>query len=183
MNQHYKESKQYNLPMSYTYKCQGTYQASHHLGNSVSTFHHSNLNLSPVQKELLQGNHRLGHMGFKKIQFLMRTGVLPNTEAKSLHTSACKLTTYPLCAACQFGKQRQRPSPGKRSSVVMDVQGNLKKNKLFPGQCIAVDHYICSTKGRLSFQEEEPRIYWRSTLHGHELQMSGKCVSATSQHS
>ena len=51
-------------------------------------------------------------------------------------------------AACQFGKQRQRPSPGKRISVSKDVQGNLKKDKLFPGQCIPVDHYIYSTKGR-----------------------------------
>ena len=74
-------------------------------------------------------------IGQHEIQFLMRTGVLANTEAtKSLHTSDCKLTTYPLCAACQFGKQRQRPSPGKRSSVFKDVQGNLKKDKLFPGQ-------------------------------------------------
>ena len=66
--------------------------------------------------------HRLGYMGFKKFQFLMRTGVLANTEAtKSLRNSACKLTTYPLCAACQLN----------------------------PGQRIAVDHYIRSTKGRL----------------------------------
>ena len=36
-------------------------------------------------------------MGFKKIQFLMTTGVLANTEAtKSPHSSACKLTTYPF---------------------------------------------------------------------------------------
>ena len=80
----------------------------------------------------------------------MRTVVLANTEVtKSLHTSTCKLTTYPLCAACQFGKQRQWPSPGKRSSMVKDAKGNLKKDKLFPRQCIAVVHYICCTKGRL----------------------------------
>ena len=42
-----------NLPTSYTYEYQGTYQASHHFTNSVSTIHHSNLNLSPAQKELL----------------------------------------------------------------------------------------------------------------------------------
>ena len=54
----------------------------------------------------------------------------------------------PLCAVCQFGKQRQRPSSANRSSVV-NVKRNLKKDKLFPRQCIAVDHYICSTKGRL----------------------------------
>ena len=42
-----------NLPTSYSYKYQGTYQASCHLANSVSTIHHSNLNLSPAPKELL----------------------------------------------------------------------------------------------------------------------------------
>ena len=31
----------------------GSYQASHHLANSVSIIHHSNLNLNPAQKELL----------------------------------------------------------------------------------------------------------------------------------
>ena len=118
----------------------------------------------------------------RKIQFLMRTGVLANTEApKSLHTSACKPTTYPLCAACQFGKQRQRASPGKRSSVVKDVQGNLKKDKLFPGQCVAVDHYILLHQGKtFHFKQQNEghwHVYWRSTLCGHELQMSGKCVS------
>ena len=89
---------------------------------------------------------QIGPHGPQEHHFVMRTGVPANTEAtkteatKSLHTSACKLTTYPLCAACQFGKQRQRPSPGKRSSVVKDIEGNLKKDKLFPEQCIAVDH-------------------------------------------
>ena len=89
-------------------------------------------------------------MGFKISQFLMRTGVLASTEVtKSLHTSVCKLITYPLCAALQFGKQRHRPSPAKRGSVVKGFEGDLKKDKLFPRQCIAPDHYICSTKGRL----------------------------------
>ena len=47
--------------------------------------------------ELLQWHHRLGHFGLEKIQFLMRTRVLANTEAtKSLHTFACKFTTYPF---------------------------------------------------------------------------------------
>ena len=49
------------------------------------------------QKELLQWHHRLGHMGFKKIQYLMRTGVFANTEAtNSLHTSAWKLLPTPF---------------------------------------------------------------------------------------
>ena len=84
-----------NLPTSYTYKYQGTYQASHHLANSVSTIHHSNLNLSPAQKELLQWHNRLGHMGFKKIQFLIRTGkVLIPLHASLLPTPLCCMSVW-----------------------------------------------------------------------------------------
>ena len=116
-------------------------------------------------------------MGFKKIQFLMRTGVLFNTEApKSLHTSACKLTTYPLCAACQFGKQRQSASPGKGSSVVKDVQGKLQKDKLFPGQCFAVDHYKCSTKGRLFTSRDKTKDTDMYTGGGLFVEMTSKQV-------
>ena len=110
----------------------------------------------------------------RKFNF-MRTGVLANTEAtKSLHTSAYKLATYLLCAACQFGKQRQRPSPGKRSSVVKDVQGNLKKDKLFPGQCIAVDHCICSTEGRLFTSRGNTKDTDMYTGRTHFVDMSSK---------
>ena len=118
------------------------------MASSVSTIHHSNLNLSPAQKELLQWHHRLGHMGFKKIQFLMRTGVLANTEAtNSLHASTCKLTT-PFVQHVSL-VNRDKGHLHEKSSVVKDVEDNLKKDKLFRGQCIAVDHCITSTKGRL----------------------------------
>ena len=63
----------------------------------ISPIHHSNLKLSPAQNELLQWHHRSGHMGFKKIQLLMKTEVLANVEVtKSLHTSTCMHTTYPF---------------------------------------------------------------------------------------
>ena len=112
------------------------------------------LSHSPLQSQPQSSQEemapQIGPMSFKKIKFLMRTGVLANTElTKRLHTTACKLTTYPLCAACQFGKQRQRSYPWKRCSVFKDVESNLKKDKLISRQCIAVDHYMCSTKGRL----------------------------------
>ena len=44
-----------NLQTSYTYEYQGTYQASPHLANSVSIIHHSNLNLSPAQRNFYNG--------------------------------------------------------------------------------------------------------------------------------
>ena len=54
-----------------------------------------------------------------------------------------------MCAACQYGKQKRKPSPGKKSTVVKDRDGALKKDNLFPGQRVSVDHFVCSTKGRL----------------------------------
>ena len=61
------------------------------------------------------------------------------------------MQAHHLCPFCSMPvwQAEKRPSPGKRSSVVKDVEGNLKKEKLFLGQYIAVDHDICSTKGRL----------------------------------
>ena len=55
----------------------------------------------------------------------------------------------PKCAACAFAKQKVRSSPGRKIIKVSDVEGNFKKNNLFPGQEVSVDHFVCSTKGRL----------------------------------
>jgi hypothetical protein len=109
-----------------------------------------NNNLSEAHKELLRWHFRLGHLGFAKIQFLMRSGVLATTQTmRRLHTSASRITPPPKCAACQYGKQTCRPTPGKRASVVRDRDGVLKAGDLFPGQTISVDHFVCHTKGRL----------------------------------
>ena len=41
----------------------------------------------------------------------------------------------------------RRTSPGKRSTIV--PAGKISNNILFPGQEVSVDHFVCSTKGRL----------------------------------
>ena len=85
-------------------------------------------------------HNRLGHIGMRKVQFLMRTGELATSEAtRRLHAAACKLTSLPLCSACQFGKQRCRPEPGKTTTVVRKCAG----------QTVSVAHFVCSTKGQL----------------------------------
>ena len=86
----------------------------------------------------------------RKVQFLMRTGVLATSEAtRRLHATASKLTNLPLCSACQFGKQRRRPEPGKSTTVVREHDGALKDQRLLPRQTVPVDHFVCFTKGRL----------------------------------
>ena len=40
-------------------------------------------------------------------------------------------------------------APGLHKTVVKDRAGMLKSGDLLPGQAISVDHFVCSTKGRL----------------------------------
>ena len=125
-------------------------EAANTLVNMVSTTAATNTNLGLADKELLCWHNRLGHIGMRKVQFLMRTGVLATSKATwRLHAAACKLTNLPLCSACQFGKQRRRPEPGKTTTIVRKRDGALKDQRLLPGQTVSVDHFICSTKGRL----------------------------------
>jgi hypothetical protein len=77
-------------------------------------------------------------------------GVLATSQAqRRLHETCSKLREFPLCAACQFGKQKQKPSPGIRHSRVEDHAGALSEDNLYPGQKVSVDHFISSSKGRL----------------------------------
>ena len=150
-----------NLPVCTAYT-EGSQDCIHQEFNSViSTTSDRNMNLNAAERELLRWHHRLGHLGFRQIQFLMRSGALSHSEsARRLHMSAAKLQIYPLCSACQYGKQRRKPSPGKRSHVVRDRDGILKKDNLFPGQRVSVDHFVCSTRGRLlhTYGKEDPRL-------------------------
>ncbi len=109
-----------------------------------------NLNLIESEKELLRWHYHLGHFGYQKIQQLMKSGMLSHSHAThSLHIAASKIQNPPKCATCQYGKQCHRPSPGKTSSLVRDHAGALKQDNLFAGQKIAVNHFVCSTRGHL----------------------------------
>ena len=49
----------------------------------------------------------------KKVQFILRSGVVSKTEeSRRLQTAACRLTSFPKCAACQYGKQHGSHIPG-----------------------------------------------------------------------
>ena len=108
------------------------------------------MNLTEPEKKLLRWHQRLGHISFKRVQALFRSGVLSHTEAtRRLHTAASKIKNPPKCAACQFGKQVCRPTNGNKSVAVRERSGVLRQDNLLPGQCFSVDHFVCSTKGRL----------------------------------
>ena len=143
-------SRSTNLPTSYVFRSSDIEAPFQALALNVTTVDRDNINLSDSQKELLRWHQRLGHLSFKKIQHLMRTGVLSNTTAsRNLHTAAAKLKTMPKCAACLFGKQTVRPSPGSTSRIVQDRAGILRSGNLLPGAEVSIDHFISSVKGRL----------------------------------
>jgi GAG-pre-integrase domain len=139
-----------NLPTSEAHSYNDPPRAAAALEATVNTVDATNINLTDAEKELLRWHYRLGHVGFRKIQFLMRSGVLARSEAsRRLHTAACKVINPPKCAACLYGKQHKRTAPGQQTTAIRDRAGILKDGHLQPGQQVSVDHFICSTKGRL----------------------------------
>lgn len=139
-----------HLPTTIAYNQSSTQDIKSALFNVMTTVSDSNQNLSAAEKELLRWHFRLGHLSFKKVQHLMRTGVLSSTEsARNLQTAACKIASPPKCTACMFAKQTTRPTKSIRHIAVKDTAGILKRDNLLAGQEVSVDHFICSTKGRL----------------------------------
>lgn len=141
---------QTNLPMSYgrTSDCLNLELSVNEINACLTD--HANQNLSKAQKELLRLHYRFGHISMQRIQTAIRGGQLATTqEQKVLHMAASKCDT-PKCAACEFAKAKKRSLPGQHSRTVDDLaQGTTKHDKLFPGDQIAMDHFICSTRGRL----------------------------------
>jgi hypothetical protein len=139
-----------NLPTTMAYNQDQVIKPGVMLCNTVNTVNNHNINLTSAQKELLIWHQRLGHLDFKKILHLMRTGILSHTIATwQLHTAASKIKEMPKCAAFLFGKQTVCKSPGTTSQVVKDRAGVLQADNLLPGSKVSVDHFISSVKGCL----------------------------------
>ena len=108
-----------------------------------------NNNLSEPEKELLHWHHRLGHVGMRRVMWLMRQGALATSAlTRSLHARACKFRHVPLCTACQFAKQRRKSAPGTVKRNKPDQEALLKTDALLPGARIFSDHFECRPKGR-----------------------------------
>ena len=109
-----------------------------------------NHNLSEPEKELLRWHYRLGHLSMKQIQWIFRTGILATSErARRRQTAAAQLTHGPLCTACQYAKQRRKTTPGTVKVPIPESLNTLKRDRLFPGQEISIDHFHCNPLGRL----------------------------------
>ena len=105
----------------------------------------SNQNLSVAQKLLITWHFRFGHLNFKAVQWILRSGIFGKSQPYR-SASSCD---HPRCAACEFGKARRRPTKSSITTPVPERENVLKTDVLFPGQRVSLDHFECSAKGRL----------------------------------
>jgi hypothetical protein len=85
-----------SLPTSQFYNQSDANMPVEVLQTTLTTVNAKNSNLSKSQKELFCRYYHLGHLGFRKIQLLMRSGMLSHTQGtRSLHTAASKIKTPP----------------------------------------------------------------------------------------
>ena len=68
------------------------------LASAVCVTNQSNQNITPSQKELLRWNFRLVHIGFQRVQWLIRTGRL-KVQGNSKAVANCE---RPKFATCEF---------------------------------------------------------------------------------
>jgi transposase InsO family protein len=114
------------------------------LAAAIDVTAQANANLSDAQKTLLMLHGRLGHVGFRKLQWMVQTGKVKVRNAKNVSTC-----DPPKCASCLFGKMTKRPTKAIHSTRPKeDREMALKSNDLLPGQRVSVDHYVSSHKGR-----------------------------------
>jgi len=93
----------------------------------------ANFNLSDPEKELLRWHYRLGHVALTKVQWMFCQGYLGHTEGeRQLQGAASKLSSCPMCTACQYAKQRRKPAQGSTKQNVPKSEGALKKRPSVP---------------------------------------------------
>ena len=109
----------------------------------------TNQNLTAPARELLLHHHKLGHADMSRIQNLARRTNPNDASTSILRTKSASVANVPapMCAACQLGKQKRRPRPGRH--IVAPHDAALKKDALQPGARVFLDQYVSSVKGRL----------------------------------
>ena len=108
----------------------------------------------------------------------MRNESLASSQAmRSLHTRAAKLAVkdLPKCAACEFRRQTNRSKPGKVTQSVREREGILSADKTHPGDRVFIDHFVCSTRGRL-FHGRGIRDPQGKTITKNSNTFSGGCI-------
>jgi len=133
---------------------------SQHASVCLSLIEDQNQNLTSAQKELLLWHFRLGHLSFQHVQWLMRpqnvNPLSPSQEGnkhrkpvqcihpKHPQAASCE---PPLCKSCEISKAKKRTT--QTTSIKHNKEFVLRANHLTPGNCISVDQYESSIKGRI----------------------------------
>eukprot|EP00957_Ditylum_brightwellii_P009520 718618-Ditylum_brightwellii.AAC.1 len=91
----------------------------------------------------MKWHQQFGHIGFQHVQWLDRSGKLPIKNLQAV--GACQ---FPICASCQFGKQKKTSTKDSRTEHKPDKEIEIKKGNLFPGKHISTDHYQSSVPGQ-----------------------------------
>ena len=87
-----KVNPQNKLPTSEAYNATDPVKAANALISIVNTVHEQNLNLTKAKRELLCWHYWLGHVEFKKVQFILCPGVVSKTkESRRLQTPQADL--------------------------------------------------------------------------------------------
>ena len=120
----------------------------------------ANQNLTVSQKALLKWHCRLGHLGFRDVQRIMKSGALGHDPVIKAASNTDLNKTPLVCGSCAYAKAKRRPTRKKTdrsSSSPTDQDKLLSKEVLIPGQKVSMDHFIVSTPGRLfSSRGSEP---------------------------
>ncbi len=122
----------------------------------------NNQNLSPTQRETLRWHWRLGHANMATIRWLGTSGMLGRLSKR-----LAKAQETPMCATCQYGKQVRRSIGTFRSVTDANKIGGITKNKLEPGQEIAVDQFEVEKRGRKFYtkgKEKETEKFYGGTI-------------------
>ena len=134
---------------------------------TVNVHDPKNVNLSRTQKNLLLDHSRLGHVRMNLVQSLYECSddvsptflgnappCKPCLHAKDKGQISCPL---PLCQTCQVAKARRRTANVKRSTPNRETTPVLRVDDLQPGDCISVDQYESSVRGRLPYTRGRER--------------------------
>ena len=103
-------------------------------------------NLTFPQRQLLKWHRRLGHIGYHKIQQFSRLGILPK------ELSTVRQSEFPVCPACQFGKQKRSYKTSSLDTHAISAEDNR------PGDRVSVDLIHSPIGGLIPQNRGKPRV-------------------------
>ena len=151
-----------------------SYKCSCHF---TSIYNVRNKNLSAAQKRLKLDHDRLGHLSMQLIQKLYQPQEksMPDFDGHPTSGLPCLLAKdsaqisfdIPLCEACEVARARRRPTGATTKKPVEETVDSIRADDLNPGDCVSVDQYESSVRGRrleTKGYERENRKYCGGTL-------------------